>query len=121
MRREWIRVADERDGELNFQLQKQAVSSDYDEYLAVGEASRETLERIRAQIEKRRLPLSDLVHHVARELVGLSPQGTVHAKTVYSAVNMVRRCPPGPIFASMATDSSLRSVGSGYWSLANRT
>jgi hypothetical protein len=121
MRREWIRVADEREGELNFQLQKQAVSSDYDEYLAVGEASRETLEKMRAQIEKRRLPLSDLVRHIARELVGLSPQGTVHAKTVYSAVNMVRRCPPGPIFASMATDSSLRSVGSGYWSLANRT
>ncbi len=120
MRREWIRVADERDGELIFQLQKQAVSSDYDEHLSVGEVSRETLARVRAQIEKKRVPLAELVRHVARELVGLSPQGTVHAKTVYSAVNMVRRCPPGPIFASLASDNSLRSSGGGYWTLANR-
>lgn len=120
MRREWIRVADERDGELTFQLLKQAVSSDYDEYLAVGEASREALDKVRLQIDEQSLPLHDLVRHVTRELVGLSPQGTVHAKTVYSAVNMVRRCPPGPIFASLATDTSVRSVGGGYWSLANR-
>lgn len=120
MRREWIRVAEEREGELSFQLQKQAVSSDYDEYLAVGESSREILDMVRAQIEKQQMPLNELVRHVTRELVGLSPQGTVHAKTVYSAVNMARRCPPGPIFASLATDPTLRSVGSGYWSLSNR-
>lgn len=121
MRREWIRVADERDSGLIFQLQKQAVSSDYDEYLAVGEASREALDRVRAQIDRQAPSMNELVRHITRELVGLSPQGTVHAKTVYSAVNMVRRCPPGPIFASLAVDSNVRSVGSGYWSLANRT
>ncbi len=33
------------------------------------------------------------------ELIKLSPQGTVHAKAIYSGVNIVRRTPPGPIFA----------------------
>jgi len=44
----------------------------------------------------------------------------VHAKTIYSAVNLVRRTSPGPIFAILATDSTLRSMGSGYWAMAVR-
>jgi hypothetical protein len=45
----------------------------------------------------------------------LSPQNTVHAKTIYSAVNMVRRCPPGPIFAELVRQPCFISMGENYW------
>jgi hypothetical protein len=49
------------------------------------------------------------------ELVKLSPQATVHAKTVYTAVNILRRLPPGPIFALLSTEPCFVSMGGGYW------
>jgi len=76
------------------------------------------LDEFREQTINDKLPLSTLVRYVTRELAGLSPQGTVHAKTIYSAINLIRRTPPGPIFAHLAADSTLRNVGGGYWAVA---
>jgi hypothetical protein len=49
----------------------------------------------------------------------LTPQGTVHAKTIYSAVNVLRRCPPGPIFAVLIANPDFQNVGGDYWKLSN--
>jgi hypothetical protein len=42
----------------------------------------------------------------------------VHAKTVYSAVNIVRRCAPGPIFYLLISNLRFRDVGGGFFALA---
>ena len=120
MRREWSRTAEIKDNELVFVLQKQAITCDYDEHLTVAEVSLGALDGYRQQIAAEHVPLSRLVRQLTQELAGKSSQGTVHAKTIYSAVNLVRRTPPGPIFAILATDSTLRSMGSGYWAMAVR-
>jgi hypothetical protein len=52
------------------------------------------------------------------ELVALNPQGTVHAKTVYSAANMLRRCAPGPVFFALISNRKFRDVGGGNFALA---
>ncbi|MBK6429843.1 hypothetical protein [Candidatus Amarolinea dominans] len=119
-RREWSRTAEIRDGELAFALQKQSINCDYDEHLTVAEISPGALDAYRQTLATERVPLSRLVRQLAQELAGKSPQGTVHAKTIYSAVNLVRRSPPGPIFAILATDSTLRSMSGGYWAMAVR-
>ena len=49
------------------------------------------------------------------ELIKLSPQHTVHAKTIYSAVNVLKRVPPGPVFALLSTEPCFISMGDGYW------
>ncbi len=121
MRREWSRTAEIRDDELIFQMQKQAITCDYDENLTVAEVSLGALDAYRAEVNQQRTPLSRLVRQIAHELAGKSPQGTVHAKTIYSAVNLLRRTPPGPVFAALATDGTLRSSGGGYWAMAVRT
>ena len=120
LRREWSRTAEIKDNELVFVLQKQAITCDYDEHLTVAEVSLGALDGYRQQIAADRMPLSRLVRQLTQELAGKSPQGTVHAKTIYSAVNLVRRTSPGPIFAILATDSTLRSMGGGYWAMAVR-
>jgi hypothetical protein len=45
----------------------------------------------------------------------LSPQGTVHALTLYSAVNVAMRVPPGPILTTLVTDERYDMVGDNYW------
>jgi hypothetical protein len=47
----------------------------------------------------------------------MTPQRTVHAKTIYSAVNVLRRCPPGPIFATLVARPEFEHVGGPYWRL----
>ncbi len=66
-------------------------------------------------------PTQDLVETMREMMVELSrlnPQHTVHAKTLYSAVNVVRRCPPGPIFATLVARPEFEHVGGPYWRLA---
>jgi hypothetical protein len=58
-----------------------------------------------------------LVEQIMPELIKLSPQGTAHVKALYSAVNVVRRLPPGPIFAALARLPGATDTGSGSWSL----
>ena len=61
--------------------------------------------------------IADLVSQIAPELLGLNPQGTVHAKSIYSAVNVVRRSPPGPIFYALLTNRRFRDLGNGLFAL----
>jgi hypothetical protein len=56
-----------------------------------------------------------LVAETFRELAKLNPQSTVHAKTLYSAVNVVRRCTPEPVFAELTNRPYFLHVGDFYW------
>ncbi len=58
-----------------------------------------------------------LTSQVFRELAKVNPQASVHAKSLYSAVNVIRRLPPGPIFAELVTHSYYEHVGDLYWKL----
>ncbi len=106
MRREWTRWAQvNSDDRVDIQLRKQEVACEYDEQMIIGDDKSETILKLRT--EYARMPLADLVFEVFSDVAGLSGAGVVHAKTVYSAVNVVRRCPPEPIFAALATDKRL--------------
>jgi len=60
-------------------------------------------------------PLSTLLRRVCLELIKINPQGNVHAKTLYSAINVIRRCPPAPIFDELVNQASFVPMGHGYW------
>lgn len=71
----------------------------------------------REKIARQRLPFGKLVENVMRDLSKLNVQGHVHVLELYSALNVVRRCPPGPLLALLATDSNYRHVGDLYFRL----
>jgi hypothetical protein len=58
--------------------------------------------------------IESLLRELFPELAELNPQQTVHAKTLYSAINMLRRVPPGPLFAELVTNPVFVSVGDYY-------
>lgn len=114
--REWLRTATVTpDGRISFSMSKQPVAVDYDELMVVTVDAPDNLDRVWLTLEQRRVPLAAVVADVFRELAKLNPQSTVHAKTLYSAVNVVRRVPPAPVFAELVTRPYFVHVGDLYW------
>jgi hypothetical protein len=115
MRREWTRWAQVTpEGLLDVQLRKQEVSCEYDEDLIIGDDRSAEMVSLRSSAAYRQMPLQELVFEVFTDLAGLSQSGNVHAKTIYSTVNVVRRCTPEPIFATLADDTRLVALGDSF-------
>lgn len=118
--REWVRVAVAREGRLTFEMRKMLVGCDYDELMIVAAEEPKSIEQLATIAEEKRYPVTQVLYDIFPELAKLNPQGTVHAKTVYSAVNVIRRLPPGPIFAVLMQDMALLPVGDNYWLFARK-
>ena len=115
MRREWVRVAAASGNKLSFAVRKMPIACEYDETMLVWAEGPTEIDALWIEAEETDKPLGEIVKHVFLELAKLNPQGTVHAKTVYSAVNIVRRCPPAPIFVELVTNPVFSAVGEAHW------
>lgn len=117
-RREWVRVVLPLEDRLTFEMRKELVGCEYDELMIVAEEDPVAVDTVRARIREQKLSLSKLTEEVFPELAKLSPQGTVHAATLYSAVNVATRTPPGPLLAELVTSAAYAPVGDNYWVLS---
>jgi hypothetical protein len=112
--REWVRTAAATpDGRLTFSMQKQLIGVDYDELMMMAAGNLATVDDV--WLRSQSLPFPRLVADVFRELAKLNPQSAVHAKTLYGAVNVARRSPPGAIFAELLAHPYFVLVGDAYW------
>ncbi|MEA3345910.1 MAG: hypothetical protein U9Q78_06670 [Chloroflexota bacterium] len=122
--REWVRVAQVRDGKLTFEMQSRSVSWEYDDLMLISEAHpspvpdqvQAKIDRVWQRAEEERRSIFTILCEIFPELSKLNPQGTVHVKTLYAAVNVIRRFSPGPILAELSTRACFLPVGDGYWS-----
>jgi hypothetical protein len=119
-KREWARIAtaDLDTLRLTFEMNKVQVACEYDEAMIVADTDPESIDALREKLAASGVELADIVDQIVPELTKLNPAGTVHAKTVYSAVNIVRRSPPGPIFYLLISNRRFRDVGGGFFALA---
>jgi hypothetical protein len=116
MQREWTPMVIQNDeGELGFTMQKRPIACQYDELCLVDEPDRGVGDLLWAAEQERDRTLGELVHAVYLELAKLTPSVAVHAKTVYTAVNILRRCSPGEVFAALFRARDLVTTGDGYW------
>ena len=118
-KREWARMAqaDLADNALLFEMNKVQVACEYDETMIVAEQDVAALDQLAVQAQQSGTDVARVVAQVTPELIKLNPQGTVHAKSVYSAVNMVVRTPPGPVFYALLSNRRFRDVGGGLFAL----
>jgi hypothetical protein len=114
---EWVRTALVEGSRVRYEDRSRPIGCDYDDLLIIDVEDTEQMDRLAGDINEREVPLERLIEDAMRELAALTPQGNVHAKTLYSAINVIRRCPPGPIFARLATLSQYEHVGGAYWGL----
>ena len=113
--RDWIKLATVVNNRLGFQMNKEPVSCKYDELMIIGEADRDQIDGLWLSAEDKQRPIYDLLRIIFPELSKLNPQSTVHAKTLYSAVNIIRRASPGVVFKELTERACFVPVDHGYW------
>jgi hypothetical protein len=117
-RTEWIRIIIPRDGQITFEDQKRAIGATYDELMLLGADDLTAVDALFTSMQGSRRGITGIVKTILTELSRSAPQSAVHGKTLYSAVNVVRRCPPAPIFAAMVANPDFEYVGNNYWKLS---
>lgn len=110
--REWIRtVLVGSDGGIVFAMLKQTVYSEFDDRMGIAVPNVDAIDQVWEQMGKERPPFERVVVNMVKELAKTNPQVHVHASELYSAINIVRRCPPGPILALLASRPWFVHVG----------
>lgn len=110
--REWVRtVLVGSDGGVVMAMLKQVVNARFDERMTIAVPDPDAVDRVWEKMQKERPPFERVVVNIMRELAKLNPQSHVHVSELYAAVNVVKRCPPGPIMALLASRSWFVHVG----------
>jgi hypothetical protein len=117
--REWVRtVLVGSDGGVVFAMLKQVVAPPYDERMTIATPDESALDVAWARFQKEHRSLEQTVTSMVRELAKLNPQRHVHVSELYAAVNIVRRCPPAPIMALLASHKIFTHVGDMHYRFA---
>ncbi len=115
-RTEWIRILTPNNNRITFENRKRAIGAEYDDLIIIGVDDLEAVDELAKNNRKK--PLAAIMREIIQEMGKLTPQGAVHAVTLYSAVNVIRRSAPGPIFATLTANPDFEDVGDHYWKLS---
>lgn len=112
---ERVRVATRgKDGSWRFEWQEREVRYKYDPLMFIAETRFEELESLDWEAEQVGKPIFEVMCDLFPALAE-SEGGNVHAKTLYQAVNLVRRCAPATVFCQLSQRVCFDPVGEGYW------
>jgi len=114
-RSEFIRAAAAEGGTLTLQMQRASLDVEVDRDTVIYIPDPEEIATLMLTDRMRGLSLSEIVYHAFEELAKLGSGGTVHAKSVYSAVNLMRRCGSVPIFQELTRRACYDPVGNNEW------
>jgi hypothetical protein len=118
--RDWVKtVLVGSDGRIVFAMLKQNITTDFNERMVIAVPDVAGVDEASNLIAKQRPPFEQLVTEMMGELVKLNVQGNVHAQELYSALNIVRRCPPGPLLTHLSGDLKFKHVGDMYFRMAD--
>ncbi|MBI3159270.1 MAG: hypothetical protein HYZ26_06695 [Chloroflexi bacterium] len=111
--KEWVRTAlVGADGGVVYATLKQQVATAFDDRMMVYMTSEvEALDRAWEQRAKAEPTFEKAVVDTLRELAKLNPQAHVHVAELYSALNVITRCPPGPLMARLTSQAGFVHVG----------
>jgi hypothetical protein len=87
--------------------------------MAVARPDRKALDQVWINNQKDPPPFERVIVNTVRELAKLNPQSHVHASELYAAVNVIRRLPPGPILALLASRPWFIHVGDQHYRLSD--
>jgi hypothetical protein len=119
-RTEYVKLISPKNGQMAFEEQKRSIGAEYDSLMILGTDDIGGVDALAEQARTSRRPLAVIIRNILGEMARFSPQATVHARTIYSAVNVLRRCPPGPILATLISNPDFEYVGNLYWKLAEK-
>ena len=118
-KREWVRVAASgaanRDNHLRLETAQRAVACEFDELMSVFVDNPATLASLRGDSPR---DVAQAVREAFPEIAKLSPQGNVHARSLYAVVNVITRASATDVFAALESSGAYIPVGDNYWHLS---
>ena len=116
--RDWIRTAlVGADGGVVFAMLKQMVPAAFDERMVIAVPDVVALDKTWDMTNRSRIPLEKTVMKMMRELAKLNPQGHINLIELYAAINIIRRCPPGPLLTLLSNRPWVKNLGNLYFRL----
>lgn len=116
-RTEYVRLIVPKNDQIQFENHKRSIGAEYDDLMILGVEELAAIDALFQTTQQQRKSISAILKLIMPGLSRLTPQGTIHAKTLYSVLNVFRRCPPGPIFATLVANPDFQNVGGHYWKL----
>jgi hypothetical protein len=116
-RSEYVRLIVNRNGQYGFEDTKRPIGAEYDDLVILGADDLAFVDSLFQSHQGGKKTLTGILRTLLSELSRSSTQGTVHAKTLYSALNVLRRCPPAPMLAALNNEPDFTHVGNHYWRL----
>ena len=113
-KKEWVRLATVSNKQIRFELKRRNIGCGYDDLLNVGTDVVAAIDALWKQATHHNRSIADLLNEIFPELVE-NPQSPVHAKTLYSAINMLRRLPPAQLFIELTKNPAFKAIGNNYW------
>lgn len=105
------------DGGYVFAMLKHTITTSIDDRMAIVTPDVKAVDAIWEKYQKTKPSLEKIVINMMRELSKLNPQGHIHAQELYTAVNLVKRCPPSPIVELLFTRPWSNHLGDLYFRL----
>jgi hypothetical protein len=112
----WVRTAKVENNRLTFGTTPRPVAFKYDEDMLIVAEDQNGLDRLTASNYGER-PLESLLLEVFPELIKLGGGSSIHAKTLYSAVNFARRVGARAVFSALANGEAFGFTSGGYFIL----
>ncbi len=120
--RDWVRTAlVGADGGIVFALLKQVINTTYDERMAIAIPDPETLAKLWEPGHKPKQPLEEIAIKMMKEISKINPQGHINSVELYSAVNLIKRCPPGVIINLLMEKQWASHLGDLYFRLNDQS
>jgi hypothetical protein len=117
--RDWIRtLLVGSDGGTVYAMLKQVIATPVDDRMAIAIPDKKALDPLWQNQPRDQQPFERLVVNTVRDLARLNPQSHVHFSELYAALNVVRRVPPGPIMALLASRPWFIHVGDMHYRLS---
>lgn len=117
-RSEWVTLVTANNGQIGFEMAQRAIGAAYDDLLLLGVDDLDGVDALFQNNPTKQRPLAVILRTLIPLMGGISTQGHVHVKTLYSATNILRRCPPGPVMATLNNNPDFENVGGQYWKLS---
>ncbi len=114
-KREWVRFATNRDGHLRLETAQRPVGCEFDDLMSVFCDNVAALSGLRGEHPR---DVAQAAREAFPEIAKLSPQGNVHASTLYAVVNVITRASPMAVFSAISSSPAYQSVGDNYWHLS---
>ncbi len=112
----WVRTAKVENMRLTFGNKPNPVAFKYDEDMLIVAEDQNGLDKLMASNYGDR-PLEILLLDIFPELIKLGGGSSIHAKTLYSAVNFAKRVGARAVFSALANGEAFSSTSGGYFIL----